>query len=231
MGFTAIHVGIDVGKTQDPTAIVVSQVMTDVLAPTRYVVQHMERVPLGMSYPDIAAQCVKVLAALASMITAQRAQRLRELMQQVAQTGEQVTHIPVIDVRSWIDATGVGRPVYDMIAAAIKKDERTRHVDVRPVIFAHGETYNKQTGTLGKAFLVSRMQVLLQEHRFQLPPRHPETLAMTTELKNYDIKISDDGKDTYGAMKTGTHDDLVTAAGLTVLEDPNTSGIRVRTFA
>lgn len=229
MGFTAVHVGIDVGKTRDPTAIVVTQVMTDVLNPTRYITQHMERIPLDTSYPDIAAHCVKVIAALAMMINAERSQRLRALMREVAQTGEQVTHISGIDLRAYIDATGVGRPVYDMIANAIARDERTRRCETKMIIFAKGETYNVETGTMGKAFLVSRMQVLLQERRFLLPPRHEETPAMVRELKDYDITVSDDGKDTYGA-KTGAHDDLVTAAGLTVIDDPAQSGVRVRTI-
>jgi hypothetical protein len=48
------------------------------------------------------------------------------------------------------------------------------------------------------------------------------------ELKVYEIKVSNDGKDTYGAI-VGKHDDLATALGLACLEDPH--GFKVRQSA
>lgn len=53
------------------------------------------------------------------------------------------------------------------------------------------------------------------EERIHLP-RTQEAEAMQEELLNYEIKISDAGHDTYGAFKTGKHDDLVTALGFRV---------------
>jgi hypothetical protein len=233
MGFEAVHVGIDIGKMQDPTASVAVQVITDDLLPTRYVTQHLERLPLGMGYPDIADHIIGVLAAIAGMLAAQRAERLQVLRERVRQTGEQIRAdggIPAIDLRTFIDVTGVGRPVYDMVAGAIERDARTRHIDVRPITFVHGETYDRHTGRMGKAFLVSRLQVLLQERRLQLPPKHPEAQTIARELKDYEIHVDQNATDTYGAFKVGAHDDLVTGLGLAVLEDPATTGGRVRFF-
>jgi hypothetical protein len=234
MGFEAVHVGIDVGKMTDPTALVAVQVMTDATLPTRYITQHLERVPLGMSYPDIAAHCVTVLSAIQALLTNQRAAQLTALAEQVKATGQQVsvgrTGIPQTEIRVFVDVTGVGRPVYDIVERAVRSDARIASIDLLPITFAHGETYNRKTGRMGKAYLVSRLQALLQERRLSLPPRHPEAQAMARELKDYEIHVSEDAKDTYGAFKVGAHDDLVTALGLAVLEDPGVTGARMRFF-
>lgn len=188
MGFDAVHVGIDVGKMSDSTAIVACQVITEVPLPTRYVTQHLERVPLGTSYPDIAAHCVKVLAAIQTLLNTQSASRIAALAEQVKATGQQVSYgrsgIPRVEIRVFVDVTGVGRPVFDMIERVVQTDPRIRSLDLRPITFAHGETYNAKTGRMGKAYMVSRLQTLLQSRLVQLPPRHPEAQAMARELKD-----------------------------------------------
>lgn len=232
MGFEAVHVGVDIGQQKDPTAVVAVQVMTDAHLQTRYITQHMERLALGTSYPDVAAHLVKVLAAIAAMLKARREDEIRRLAEQVKATGQQVTvgrsGVPSVDMRLFVDVTGVGKPVFDIVERAIQQDDRTRSIELLPITFAHGNTYDRASGRMGKAYLVSRLQALMQERRLQLPPRHPEAEAMARELKDYEIRVSDDAKDTYGAFKVGTHDDFVTALGLAVLEDPNTRGGRIR---
>src|SRR5690242_17712479 len=157
MGFEAVHAGLDIGKQHDPTAIVIAQVMTDPALPTRYITQHLERLRVGMSYPEQAAYIVKLLTAVVTMLKAQHAERMKALAEQVQQTGQQVTlgrgGLPIIDVRLFVDVTGVGRPVYDIIHDALQKDERTRIVEEHPITFAHGETYNPETGRMGKAYM------------------------------------------------------------------------------
>jgi hypothetical protein len=60
--------------------------------------------------------------------------------------------------------------------------------------------------------MVSRLQALLQNGRLHLP-RTPEAETLTEELQNFEIRVSEDANDRYGAFKVGTHDDLVTALG------------------
>jgi hypothetical protein len=236
MGFDAVHVGLDIGKQHDPSAVVILQVITDLVLPTRYITQHLERLPIGMSYPDQAAHVVKLIGAVQVMLAQQRSARLRELEAEVQRTGQQVVlgkgGVPPVDLRLFVDVTGVGRPVYDIIHLALQADQRTRSVDERPITFAHGETYNPETGRMGKAYLVSRLQSLFQQRLIQLPPvhRHPEVEQMARELKDYEIRVTQDAKDTYGAFKVGSYDDLVTALGLGTLEDPNAGGGRIRFF-
>ena len=71
---------------------------------------------------------------------------------------------------------------------------------------------------LGKGYLVSRLQVLLQNHRLRLP-RTAEATVLAQELLDYEIRVDPDGDAKFGAFKVGKHDDLVTALGLAVLRD------------
>src|SRR6266702_2633708 len=89
---------------------------------------------------------------------------------------------------------------------------------LKPITFSHGEKYNRSTGVLAKAFLVSRLQSLLQGGHVH-GPDIPEMKATVEELKVFEVKVSENGKDTYGAV-VGKHDDLAVALGLSTLEDP-----------
>lgn len=221
-----VTVGIDVGQIKDPTTIAVcevSQVDTgkirytgnptlgrhdpkgNWIPPTgaehvlrsEYTVRHIKRLPLGTSYPDVA---IHITGMLCSSLFAKR------------------------DVRVLIDVTGVGRPVYDDLKREIALRPECKHIQLKPISFSHGEKYNRSTGTLGKAFLVSRLQSLLQGKRVHGPDT-PEMKATIEELRVYEIKVSDEGKDTYGAS-IGKHDDLATALGLSCLEDPFSEKVR-----
>jgi hypothetical protein len=80
------------------------------------------------------------------------------------------------------------------------------------------------TNRWNSTFLVSHLQALSQTGRVQLPKHHVETEAMATELMDYEIRISEDANDRYGAFRVGRHDDLVTALGLAVIIDPRAPG-------
>ncbi len=214
-----ICIGIDIGQLHDPTALSVAECIqkptgkhrqikripahidergqfhdareTDPVVKTEYFIRHITRLPLGMSYPKVAEHIADLLC---SPIFARRR------------------------VFCLIDVTGVGRPVYDDLCGEAKLYEQAQRIIIKPITFSHGEKYHPTTGLLGKAFLVSRLQSLLQGERIHAPDT-PEVKATVEELKVYEIKVDTDGTDTYGA-KTGKHDDLATALGLSCLEDP-----------
>src|SRR5205814_9069234 len=112
-------------------------------------------------------------------------------------------------VTLYVDGTGVGQPVVDLLDAA----------GANPIgcYFTYGERRTQQGREvrLGKAWMVSRLQALAQTGRLHLP-QTDEAEAARKELLDYEIRVDDDGHDTYGAFKTGRHDDLVTALGLAV---------------
>lgn len=195
-------IGVDIGQQRDPTAIAVAQQQDRLDGARHYVVRHLERLPLGTPYPAVAAR----VAALVPGVRRQLTEYERESWERVDQLR--------LAIELVIDATGVGRPVVDLMTAA--------GVPVTAVTFTHGDrrTEGWRDGskevTLGKAWLVSRLQVLFQTNRLHLPARHPEADAMLRELLDYEIKIDANAHDSYGAFRTGAHDDLVTALGLAV---------------
>jgi hypothetical protein len=225
-----VAIGVDVGQIQDPTAVAVTEVAeieTGKIRPVEYVPAHfgpdgqwvnakyaepvmatdytvrfIRRLPLGTSYPDVALYIAELLC---SPLLANRS------------------------VRVLIDVTGVGRPVYDDLKGEVglRKEALRKarcEVSLQPISFVHGERYNRKLGTLGKAYLVSRLQSLLQGRRVHAPDT-AEVKATLDELRVYEIKVSNEGKDTYGAS-IGKHDDLATALGLSCLEDPYANRVR-----
>ena len=184
MGTLALVIGVDIGQRVDPTAICVAELERRDLDAEHWMIRHLERLPLGTSYPAVA-------------------RRVRDVAERVA---ERTGSTPVL----YLDATGVGTPVVDVLRDA-KVPAR-----LRPVYFTHGDRRTvAENGdiSLGKAFLVSRLQALLQTDRLHLP-KTEEARALADELLVYEIKISENANDTYGAFKVGTHDDLVTSLGL-----------------
>jgi hypothetical protein len=186
-----ILVGIDIGQRRDPTAICVAELESRP-GPTRaeihFLIRHLDRLPLRTPYPEVA-------------------RRLHDLCSGVA-------HRSGASPTVYVDATGVGLPVVDILKAA------ATNTRVVPVFFTHGDHRTEEKGEvlLGKAFLVSRLQALLQTGRLHLP-RSAEAGALAAELRDYEIKVSDDANERSGAFKVGSHDDLVTALGLAVQVD------------
>jgi len=194
-----VTIGADIGQKRDPTAIAVAELewrTVDGRTSDHHLIRHLERLPLGTPYPAVAARLNAVVAALR--------QRRAGGTGGVGAGGTLAA--------LYVDATGVGQPVVDLLTV--------RGVRTRAVYFTHGDrrvTQDDGSVSLGKAWLVSRLQALLQTGRILLP-HTDEARALARELQDYEIRVSEQANDTYGAFKVGTHDDLVTALGLAVQE-------------
>jgi len=234
MGF--ITIGIDIGQKIDPTAIAVCEkedrpsgrtrmvnqtiyhhkeyrtvsqgFVTRMLEPhdeeemkeveaeimeAHYLVRHLERLPLGTPYPLVVKRLVEI----------------------TGKVKERAKCEPTL----YVDSTGVGQPIVDLLNAS----------DIKGILYAvyftHGDKLTRQgmQFTLGKAYLVSKLQALLQGGRVHLPhTKEAENLA--SELLDYEIHVDEKANDTYGAFKVGSHDDLVTALGLAVFHEPRRWG-------
>lgn len=227
-----VAIGVDIGQRVDPTAIAVVEREQRVESPTlgvaameaarsaaelrppieaaaserrvwHHTARYLDRLPLGTPYPAVADRLARIAANVQQ------------------KTGQRAT--------VFIDATGVGQPVVDELRL---HDVPARLVAVyftygdRRIVEHHGRV------TLGKAYLVSRMQALFQGNRLHLPPGHPEAETLVKELLDYEIRVDQDANDKYGAFKVGTHDDLVTALGLAVQTDgAPLEGVIARTLA
>lgn len=212
-----VTIGVDPGQRIDPTAIcVVEEVWGDPGRP-RWVL------PAGRDYAH--GEDVRRFQRPASCLYEVRAME-RLLQEPYPDVARRVAEIalntrrrrPSARVTLVLDVTGLGRPVRDMLWEHV----RTMGVKLSAVTLTAGQTLRGTLGQpevlLGKAYLVSRLQNLLQERQIRLPANHAEAAAMLRELIDYEIKVrADDGHEQFGAFSTGAHDDLVTALGLATL--------------
>jgi hypothetical protein len=188
-----IMIGVDIGQKREPTAICVAELderRNDRRRINHFVVRHLERLPLGTSYPAVARRLSEVSGGIRKKI-----HRRPSL---------------------YVDATGIGQPIIDLL-----REETNNLGSITPVYFTHGDQRSHERGEirLGKAYLVSSLQALLQTARLHLP-RTEESERLAQELLEYEIKVDENANERYGAFRVGTHDDLVTALGLAVNKEP-----------
>jgi hypothetical protein len=109
-----------------------------------------------------------------------------------------------------LDSLGVGELVSEMIIRALP------HADIRKCYLTGGINGSEEDIQikLPKTQMASTLVALFDDGRVKVPKSSKEIEAMVEELLNYEIHVSEEGHDQYGAFKIGTHDDLVTALGL-----------------
>lgn len=201
-----ILIGVDIGQKRDPTAIAVTELTPNELrTETIYQTRFLERLPLGTPYPQVAERLAEIV------------QNTRQAVRR-SQVERYGLGSAECRITTYVDATGVGKPVVDLL--------RNAGVPVTEVYFTHGDRRKEEDGrvTMGKAWLVSRLQALLQTQRLRFPKGHTEADALMRELLDYEIRVDERANDRYGAFKVGTHDDLVTAVGLASQEPRAVTG-------
>ena len=118
-----------------------------------------------------------------------------------------------------VDATGVGRPVLDLLDAA----KRSGALDTwaRPVTITAGLV--EGAGTVPKYALVQAVEVALQTGRLRIADGLPLAPVLREELLNFQAKVSPTGHARFEAAGAG-HDDLVVALALAVFRRPRLLG-------
>ncbi len=201
------YVGLDLGQSHDYTAVAIVEKVTgakgfdyggkyvDVWLPeeeTVYNVLHLERFPLGTSYP-------KIVESIATRVLA------------LPIAGKGTVNGGMPDRYMVVDATGVGRPVVDLLRDANVGDT------LIPVTIHGGNAVTNEDGyyNVPKRDLIGALQVLMQQKRLKVAEGLPEAKTLIQELRNYRYKLTASAHDTYNARE-GTHDDLVLALGVAV---------------
>ena len=163
--------GVDLGQAEDPTAEAVIE-----LAASALHLRHLQRLPLGMPYPEVAAQIGATMKALPA-------------------AGELV-----------VDATGVGRPVLDMLRAA--------GLDPVAVSITGGRavTFDGDIWRVPKRILVRSLVTAFEGERLKVARGLRYAAALMGELQAFERRINVRGHDAYNGV--GEHDDLVIATAL-----------------
>lgn len=210
-------IGVDLGQTNDYTAICVLEVnardtgrtktrLTDSFSGigTRqvpetegsYQVRHLDRLPLGTPYPEQVETVSSVL------------ERIRQHQAENASPWQ--SDPKPRPPRLIVDQTGVGRPVVDMLRAAGHKGLTAVTIHGGDATSREGRDYR-----VPKRELVSVVQVLLQTDRLAVAASLPHAQTLTKEMLAFKVTFSQTGHDTYGNdWRENAHDDLVLAVAL-----------------
>lgn len=202
--------GLDFGQAADYTALCILQ---PVEIPTGFYhpggqpktraechVRHLERFPLRTPYPDIVDSVARRVEALEKIAQPGGAVTIGEL-------GGTRMQVIGSDYCICADATGVGKPVIDLL--------RRAQLNTISITITGGQKVTREAGfNVPKRDLVVAVQVLLQQGRLKFAEGLPEVNTLIKELVSMQVKITTDAHDTYGAWREGTHDDLALAVAM-----------------
>ena len=175
-------VAVDLGQAQDPSTIAVAeraelrgdwdaaQFCWKKVVEVR--VRMLERIPLGTPYPDVARRVVSVLES----------PRMAGGSRYLA-----------------VDATGVGRPVFDLLR------EARPPARMLPVIVtgAGQQTYSDGFYHVPKRDLISGLQVRFQQGRLRLANRLLYAAELLEELRSMETRVTRSGHEQFGAWADG----------------------------
>lgn len=192
------YMGVDLGQSQDYTAISILRHIIALATPEtnhpkpsylkssemQYHVIHLERLRLGMSYPD--------------MVDIVR-QRFEAIPLQPEETKTLI-----------VDATGVGRAVVDLMR---EKDLYPIPITIVGSS-AEGGGKPKNARHVPKRDLVGALNVLMQSGRFKIAAGLQEGKTLARELQNFRYKMTSAANVQYEAWRESEHDDLVLAVAL-----------------
>lgn len=211
-----LTLGIDLGQRIDPSAIILVEELLPEAAPVEW------RVP---ARPEITGADLVPLGGwrkpsifVTRVIERHHGEPYKQVIQRV---GELARNVRIIKPRDAlvlaVDATGLGRPVVEGIADELR--QRGVRCGLSAVVLTAGERLKGQLGDsevrLSKAVMVSNLVGLLEAGRLKFPQSHPEAAALERELLAYQIRVSQNGADSYEGR--GEHDDLVVALGLATI--------------
>jgi len=193
------YVGVDLGQSHDPTALCVLEERYATVPPGAQgnelerlkeglreyrpplLIRHLERLPLGMPYPD-----------------------------QVNYIMDLVHRPPLREPQTFIDYTGVGRPVFDLFAQA-------RLPRLNGVTITGGNEIQRRNRifSVPKQILMSKLQAQLHTGLLKVAAGIPDAPALLQEMQDFRVTFTSAGNAVFNARQ-GAHDDLVLAVAMSV---------------
>lgn len=203
-----VAVGVDLGQSKDPTSLAVVERVR--LVVPDYLVDELQRSVAGrvrlfemrgeLPRPDFNLRLLEQ-APLGEAYPAQAA-RIKRIVAR--------PQIAEHDPRIFMDFTGVGRPMYD-----IMRQERVPRLVPVTITFQGSGTNEAGGRTVAKLDLISRLQALMHNGQLHMPDTLPLVKLFRRELIDFRVSYTAVGNATFGARE-GAHDDLVLAGALAV---------------
>jgi hypothetical protein len=190
---TQLYLGIDFGQVHDYTALAIVEKSWVLTGPRnhwnyertreeRFSVRFLERMPLGTPYTDIVARIGQISRSF----------------------GDQTN--------LWLcaDATGVGRPVVEMIRS-LQLPRRMYAVKVTP---GNTESCDGIFYNVPKSHLIGNLILQFEGNMFKVCTDLDLADTLLEELGSLRVKVSTAGNDIYSTWRTSQHDDLLFAVAL-----------------
>jgi hypothetical protein len=191
-------VGVDLGQSADPTAIAILHWKTVPQnswthdnfehrqdAKESLEVRHLQRLPLGLAYPEQVQHVADMLAR--APLCGDGESRPAELV---------------------VDETGVGRPVSDIFETAGMRPQRiTITAGAEATVAGHNRHH------VAKSILISTLDARLHTGELKFAAALAEADAMKDELLDFRRRVSAAGRFSFEA-RVGKHDDLVLSVAI-----------------
>lgn len=220
---STFFIGLDLGKTQDPTAIAIFERFLAIRkqepkfdnrigyeeavkkAKSRerrlfvYHCRYLRRWELGTDYMEISKD-------------------LRDMVEEKPELRNCICGV---------DETGVGSAVVEMIRAFRPQCR------IIPVLITTGHKATLQKGSIhvAKKQLASVLMVLYQSRRIHISTELDHAETLNRELGNFKVKITASGNETFEAWREKEHDDLVLAACIAAWLGETMGGIGGKPFS
>jgi hypothetical protein len=186
-------IGVDLGQAQDPSTIAVVEraelvgAWDAALYASRKVIELRLR---GLERIPLGTPYLEVAA------------RVAEVTRSPALAGGE-RHLAV-------DATGVGRPVVELIR------EEGPAATLMPAMVTPGDRQSRQDGLyhLPKRDVILGLQLALEREQLRIADGLRWGRELMEEMRTMERRVTAAGRETYGAMRAGAHDDLVFSVAL-----------------
>lgn len=219
-----VNVGLDIGQRVDFSAITAAEAYerSRVDDPSEeewcWRIRWLEQLQSGQSYTQQADIMLTRIHRLADQLQSQADAWAKKDLEWASMTAAERRRRAENHIHIFIDITGVGRGVGDLLTDALRK---TRTF-VTFVTFAAGDRDTVAPGRsetiLGKVAMVSQLSVKLEQRRIELPDTETARLLLK-QLEDYERTVrADDGHESFGGKKL--HDDLVVSLALATHHEP-----------
>jgi hypothetical protein len=200
-------VGLDLGQSQDYSAISILQQDYDAFQKQYlYQLRYLERVPLGTKYSSSDANEDSVTRRVKKIL-------LSETLNGNTQMG---IDPPIEPVALVLDHTGVGSPISELFELPRLLTGPGPQYRLVKINITGGLNSSRAKGgyNVPKRDIVFSLLRIFQSGRLKISGKLALAHTFQDELLNFKVKISDNGKDTYGALREGVHDDLVLSVAI-----------------